>query len=120
MQSANNVRSIVSFESIPENKLGLIVMKGCKDLGTRVDQYLVKWRQEYAGAEQKNLPGYVKESFILDAETPRFGSGEAKGQINATVRGYDLYILVDVTNYSLTYTVSGHGNGTPLYQNRQR
>jgi ribose-phosphate pyrophosphokinase len=110
MQSANNVRSIVSFESIPENKLGLIVMKGCKDLGTRVDQYLVKWRQEYAGAEQKNLPGYVKESFILDAETPRFGSGEAKGQINATVRGYDLYILVDVTNYSLTYTVSGHEN----------
>jgi len=110
MQSANNIRSVVSFDSIPENKLGLIVLKGCSTLGSRVDQYLVQWRKEYAGSEQKNLPGYIRESFILDAETPRFGSGEAKGQIHTTVRGYDLYIMVDVTNYSLTYTVSGHEN----------
>jgi ribose-phosphate pyrophosphokinase len=110
MQTTGNSKSIKAFDSAPESKLGLIVLKGCTKLGSRVDQYLTQWRKSDVRSNQQEVIGYVKDSYILDAETPRFGSGEAKGQINATVRGYDLYIMVDVTNYSLTYTVSGHEN----------
>ena len=56
------------------------------------------------------MPGYIEDSYLLDCKCPRFGSGEGKGQINASVRGADLYILVDVCNYSLTYSVCGYEN----------
>ena len=54
--------------------------------------------------------GYLRDSYIIDASCPRFGSGEAKGMIHESVRGYDLYIMTDVTNYSLTYKLCGHEN----------
>lgn len=59
------------------------------------------------------MPGYdeyYKESYLLDAGCPRFGSGEAKGIIRESVRGTDLYILVDVLNYSIKYSLCGHQN----------
>ncbi|MCR4842662.1 MAG: ribose-phosphate pyrophosphokinase [Eubacterium sp.] len=99
------------FENDPEGKLGLIPLKSCTELGKKVDWYLSKWRHETAeDHSRRQLPGYVQDSYILDVENPRFGSGEAKGQINVTVRGYDLYIILDVTNYSLTYSISGQTN----------
>lgn len=54
--------------------------------------------------------GYEKDNYLIDAKVPRFGSGEAKGVINESVRGKDLYLMVDVCNYSLTYSLSGHVN----------
>ena len=54
--------------------------------------------------------GYQRASYLLNTKVPRFGSGEAKGMILESVRGYDLYLLVDVCNYSLTYSLSGHEN----------
>lgn len=97
------------FENAPDGKLGLIPLKSCEQLGQSVDAYLAKWRKESKHA-QKDATGYQKDSYILSVSNPRFGSGEAKGQINDSVRGYDLYILVDVTNHNLTYKVCGEIN----------
>lgn len=101
-----------NLESIPVGSLGMIPLKSCEELGKKVDYYLVKWRTEREHEHRDKLvfAGYQRDTYILSAKTPRFGSGEAKGMINESVRGYDVYILVDVCNYSLTYSLSGHTN----------
>ena len=101
-----------NLESIPVGSLGMIPLKSCEELGEKVDYYLVKWRTEREHEHKNSLAfaGYQRDTYILSAKTPRFGSGEAKGVINESVRGYDVYILVDVCNYSLTYSLSGHTN----------
>lgn len=101
-----------NLETIPVGSLGMIPLEGCKPLGEKVDYYLVKWRAERESEHKDSLAftGYQRDSYILDAKVPRFGSGEAKGVINQSVRGTDLYLLVDVANYSLTYSLCGHRN----------
>lgn len=101
-----------NLETIPVGSLGIIPLEGCKTLGEKVDYYLVKWRAERESEHKDSLAftGYQRDSYILDAKVPRFGSGEAKGIINQSVRGNDLYLLVDVANYSLTYSLCGHKN----------
>lgn len=101
-----------NFETIPVGALGMIPLEGCKKLGQKVDEYLVNWRKERESEHKTTLAfsGYQRDSFILDAKVPRFGSGEAKGIISESVRGDDLYLLVDVVNYSLTYSLCGHTN----------
>ena len=101
-----------NLENIPVGSLGIIAVDGCQELGNKVNDYLVKWRKE-SSHEHKNdvvFTGYEKDSYLIDAKVPRFGSGEAKGVINESVRGKDLYLMVDVCNYSLTYSLSGHVN----------
>ena len=101
-----------TLENIPVGSLGMIPIDGCQELGGKVNDYLVKWRKE-AVAKTKDdvvLHDYQKETYIIDAKVPRFGSGEAKGIINESVRGKDIYLMVDVCNYSLTYSLSGHTN----------
>ena len=101
-----------NLETIPVGSLGIIPLQGCKDLGTKINDYLVKWRTQRESEHKNSLAftGYQRESYILEAKVPRFGSGEAKGMILESVRGYDLYLLVDVANYSLTYSLCGHEN----------
>lgn len=101
-----------NLETIPVGSLGIISMEGCKSLGERVDKYLVRWRAERESEHKESLAfsGYQRESYLLGAKVPRFGSGEAKGMILESVRGTDLYLLVDVCNYSLTYSLCGHEN----------
>ena len=101
-----------NLETIPVGTLGIIPLEGCKALGKMVDDYLVKWRtvRESEHKESLAFAGYQRDSYILQAKVPRFGSGEAKGIILESVRGTDLYLLVDVANYSLTYSLSGHQN----------
>lgn len=101
-----------NLETLPAGKLGLIPLEGCKALGEAVDRYLVEWRNERSHESTSNLAllGYQRDSYIIDAKVPRFGSGEAKGIINESVRGDDLYLMVDVGNYSLTYSLCGHTN----------
>ena len=93
----------------PVGPLGIIAMDGCKGLGEKVNSYLVKWEKEPENADQVLLtyPGYLRSNFLLDADCPRFSSGEGKAVIRQSVRGYDLYILCDVTNYSNTYRMYG-------------
>lgn len=101
-----------NLETIPVGSLGMIPLEGCKSLGEKVDYYLVKWRTERESEHKDSLAfaGYQRDSYILQAKVPRFGSGEAKGIILESVRGTDLYILVDVGNYSLSYSLCGHEN----------
>ena len=100
------------LETMPDGALGLIPLKSCEELGDKVDQYLVGWREkrEHAHKNEAAFKGYHRDSYIISTSVPRFGTGEAKGVIKESVRGYDLYLMVDVTNYSLTYSVSGHEN----------
>lgn len=101
-----------NLETIPVGSLGMIPLEGCKKLGEKVDSYLVQWRTERESEHKDSLAfaGYQRDSYVLKAKVPRFGSGEAKGIILESVRGTDLYILVDVGNYSLTYSLCGHEN----------
>ena len=89
-----------------------IAALGCRELAEEVDRKLVKFRKELVERKQLSVipQGYSEESFIVECECPRFGTGEGKGYIKESVRGADLYIMVDVTNYSESYTVCGHEN----------
>ncbi len=100
------------IETIPVGPLGLIPLKSCLDLGKKVDQYLVSWRKERESEHKSTIAfaGYQRDSYIIEAKTPRFGSGEGKGTLSESVRGDDLYIMVDVCNYSLTYSLCGMEN----------
>lgn len=101
-----------NLETIPVGSLGIISLEGCKALGEKVNNYLVDWRTERENAHSDSLAfkGYQRDSYLLKTKVPRFGSGEAKGVILESVRGTDLYLLVDVANYSLTYSLCGHPN----------
>ena len=100
------------IETIPVGPLGLIPLKSCTELGNKVDRYLVDWRRERESEHKSTIAftGYQRDSYIINASTPRFGSGEGKGIIEESVRGDDLYIMVDVCNYSLTYSLFGMTN----------
>ena len=101
-----------NLETIPVGSLGIIALESCQPLCQKIDQYLVKWRTERENEHKDSLAfsGYQRPSYLLSTKVPRFGSGEAKGVINESVRGTDLYLLVDVCNYSLTYSLCGHEN----------
>lgn len=101
-----------NLNSIPVGSLGIIPLSGCRELGDKVDKYLVKWRAERESEHKDSLAfaGYQRDSYIINTRVPRFGTGEAKGEILESVRGDDIYLLVDVTNYSLTYSLCGQEN----------
>ncbi len=101
-----------TLENMPVGTLGMIPIEGCQKLGDKVNDYLVKWRKETVSKTKDDVVfhDYQQETYIIDAKVPRFGSGEAKGIINESVRGKDIYLMVDVCNYSLTYSLSGHTN----------
>lgn len=101
-----------TFETIPVGALGLITLKGCEVLGSKINDYIVDWRTERENEHKSTLAfsGYQRDNYVIKTAVPRFGSGEAKGVINESVRGYDLYLLVDVCNYSLTYSLCGETN----------
>ena len=98
--------------TIPYGTLGIIPLKSCSAMGEKVDEYLVNWREQREHENQSNLAfsGYKRDSYVVSASTPRFGSGEGKGVLNDSVRGYDLYIMVDVCNYSIEYSLCGNTN----------
>ena len=97
------------IETIPVGPLGLIPLKSMSKLGEKVDRYLVDWRYERESEHKTTIAfaGYQRDSYIIHAQTPRFGSGEGKGIIDESIRGDDLYIMVDVCNHSLTYSLCG-------------
>ncbi len=101
-----------NIESIPVGDLGIIAMESCKDLGKKIDAHIADWRSERVHEHQGNplLQNYSKDSYLLNTAVPRFSSGEAKGVLNDSVRGKDVFILVDVCNYSITYPLHGYTN----------
>ena len=102
-------------DRLPLAPLKIAALESCRDLAQKVNDHIVNFRRNDAEEllrRQGNLQyrGYDVDSYLLDCACPRFGSGEAKGMIHESVRGYDLYIMTDVTNYSLTYKLCGHEN----------
>lgn len=81
------------LETMPDGALGLIPLKSCEELGAKVDEYLVGWREkrQHEHLNDAAFKGYHRDSYIIPTAVPRFGSGEAKGIIKESVRGYDLY-----------------------------
>lgn len=98
--------------TIPVGTLGIVALESSRTLGQKVNDYIVQWRREreHEHASTIAFTGYERENYLIKAQCPRFGTGEAKAIIKESVRGDDLYLLVDVCNYSLTYTVCGQLN----------
>jgi len=98
--------------TVPVGKLGIIPLESCKALGEKVDSYLARWRAERHNEHKDNITfaGYERDSYILKSSCPRFGSGEAKGTLQDSVRGTDVYIMVDVVNHSIEYKICGKTN----------
>lgn len=96
-------------QTIPYGPLGIIALPGTEKLAEKINSYLVKWREDQIRNHKENIAfyGYQRENYLIDTTIARFGSGEGKAVINDTVRGYDLYILVDCFNYSVTYNMYG-------------
>ena len=102
-----------SYENIlPIAPLKVAALEGCRDLAENVDRFLVEFREK-SNPDFPDTPtfqGYHEDSYLVRSACPRFGTGEAKGILYDSVRGVDLFIMADITNYSLTYTVCGHEN----------
>lgn len=98
--------------SIPVGPLKIAALEGCRSFAQEVDRHLVAFRHDTPlhNIKEFPLPGYCEDSYLISCECPRFGTGEGKGIINDSVRGSDLYILVDVLNCSIEYTVCGEKN----------
>ena len=114
-----------NLDNIPAGTLGIIAIDGCQAMGKEVDHFITTWRHEdgHKFMDDVVFSGFQRVSYLVNAHVPRFGSGEAKGVIDESVRGMDLYILVDVCNYSLTYSMSGntnHMSPDDHYQNLKR
>jgi len=105
-------REETDYETIPVGRLGLIPVAGCGPLAEKVDRYLVEWRKERLEEHKQSLvfAGYERGSYIIEASWPRFGSGEGKCELKQSIRGDDLFILVDVLNYNIPYTMNGRTN----------
>ena len=102
-----------SYESIlPIAPLKIAALEGCRELAETMDKYLVEFRQKsnQEFQDQPNFHGYHEDTYLIKTACPRFGTGEAKGIIYESIRGADLFILADVTNHSLTYSVAGQEN----------
>ena len=102
---------ILSYENIlPIAPLKIAALEGCRKLARSVDDYLVQFRQKSNQNFQNtpNFQGYHEDTYMIRSSCPRFGTGEAKGILYDSVRGADLFILADVMNHSLSYTVCGH------------
>ena len=100
------------IETIPVGPLGLVPLKGCEPLAKKVNEYLVPWRNKKESEHKTNIAfaGYERDNYIVPSTISRFGSGEAKGSLDASIRGADLYLMADVCNYSLTYSLFGMTN----------
>lgn len=105
--------NLVELESaMPVAPLKLLALDSCKVLGDRVNEYLVDFRKNVHNDIKQDpaFRGYSEENYLIKAACPRFGSGEGKGVLSESVRGKDVFLMVDVCNHSLTYTVNGYEN----------
>ena len=99
-------------KTLPVAPLKIAALESCRELGQKVDDYIVSFRKDTINdlTSSARYMNYQKDSYLTECSCPRFGSGEAKGILGESIRGTDRYLMVDVCNYSLTYTVNGHLN----------
>ena len=101
------------FDNIlPIAPLKIAALEGSMYFARKVDNYLVDFRKTANMQHRDNVyfQEYAQDSYLVDCSCPRFGTGEAKGRLGESVRGSDLFVIVDVCNYSITYNVCGHEN----------
>ena len=96
--------------ALPVAPLKIAALDSCIDLGKKVNDYIVTFRQDSLKKylDSPLFSTYKQDNYLIDCQCPRFGSGEAKGILGSSIRGKDLFVMVDVCNHSLTYTVNGH------------
>ena len=94
-------------DALPIGDLGIIALPSSEEMGRKINDYIVGWRKErnHSHSSHPQLSGYVRDNYLVRTETPRFGSGEGKATIFDTIRGHDIFLLLDVCNYSITYTI---------------
>ena len=99
-------------ETLPVGRLAIITLESCASLGEKVDNWISQWRHERESEHKSTIAfeGYERDSYIVGCSVPRFGSGEAKAMIDESVRGDDIYIMVDVCNYSISYRLGKYTN----------
>ncbi len=105
--------NITLMESaLPAAPLKIAALDSCIEMGKRINDYIVSFRQETLkkSLDSPLFSSYQCDNYLVECHCPRFGTGEAKGSLCSSVRGKDLFVMVDVCNYSLTYTVNGHLN----------
>lgn len=112
-------------KALPVAPLKIIALESCEKLGNRVNDYLVEFRKSVNNIAKDDpaFEGYTEDSYLVNASCPRFGSGESKGILGESIRGKDLFIMVDVCNHSLTYTINGfvnHKSPDDHYQDLKR
>ncbi|MCR4705517.1 MAG: ribose-phosphate pyrophosphokinase [Lachnospiraceae bacterium] len=98
--------------ALPVAPLKLIALSSAEALGRSVNNYLVSFRKDIHHSLKKDpaFRGYTESNYLCNFECPRFGSGEGKGVFHESIRGKDLYILVDICNHSITYQLNGYTN----------
>lgn len=99
-------------ETLPVGRLAIIPLESCASLGSKVNHWISQWRHERESEHKSTIAfeGYERDSYIVGCSAPRFGSGEAKAMIDESVRGDDIYIMVDVCNYSISYRLGKYTN----------
>lgn len=98
-------------EALPVAPLRIAALDSCREMGEKINDYIVQFRQSTLKELTSPLYStYHKDNYLIDCKCPRFGTGEAKGIIGESIRGADLFVMVDVCNYNMTYTVNGHLN----------
>lgn len=106
------------IKCVPQGRLGIVAMKGCEELAGKIDKYIVESRKAFDCKLKDHicLDGYQQDSYLVDVNFPRFATGEGKAVINHTIRGYDLFIVCDCFNYSVTYKMYDlkDADGNPL------
>lgn len=98
--------------AIPVAPLKIVATESAAKLAGRVNQYLIEFRKTVNNLA-KNDPafqGYVEDNYLAEASCPRFGTGEGKGVFHESIRGKDVFFLVDVCNHSITYKMNGYIN----------
>ncbi len=99
--------------AMPVAPLKIVALSSTQRLGKRINNYMVEFRKSVHNDKVKNDPafhGYFEKNYLVSCDTPRFGSGEGKAVFNESIRGKDLFILVDVCNHSITYQMNGYTN----------
>ena len=105
---SNNNEATQKFPMMPIAPLGIIAMRGCEEMGKAVNDYLTKWQVDNSTDEKlHSFYGSEANGFLIRTNCPRFGTGEGKGMLLDSVRGYDLYIICDVGAYQCTYKMYG-------------
>ena len=104
----------MNLTNIPVGSLGIIAMSGCEEISEKINRYLVEWRSDrhISAYNEAETDDYKKTDYRIEAHCPRFGTGEAKGLISHSVRGTDLFIIVDVFNHGITYKM--YGQNVPM------